>query len=91
VLTTDAILSYRAMAYSKPTLPRLRQTVKIETTRHVTTGAGYRNSRNLCRKHTQALTLRLVEVIRASEIELGLQSFHDFVCPLGSMPTAADT
>jgi hypothetical protein len=35
--------------------------------------------------------VRLVEVIRASEIELGLQSFHDFVCPLGSMPTAADT
>ena len=31
--------------------------LKIETTRHVTTGAGYRNSRNLCRKHTQALTL----------------------------------
>jgi hypothetical protein len=52
---------------------------------------GYRNSRNLCSKHTRALTLRLVEVIGESEIELACKSFHDFVRPLGNMPTAADT
>ena len=44
---------------------------------------GYRNSRNLCSKHTRALTLRLVEVIGESEIELACNRSTILCAPSG--------